>query len=130
VFTLVFLVFTTVIILSDVLSGEEVTADNLYGGICVYLLIGFTWTILYWMTEILYPGSFLIGGSLSSKNNLSAQSLIYYSYVTLTTLGYGDNTPNSPYARSLSILGAIFGVLYVAVFISRLIGLYRSSTKS
>ena len=128
-FTLLFLVFITAIILGDVLRGEEVTTDNINGGICVYLLIGFTWTMLYWIAEIYQPGSFLIAGSKSSLTSLKGVNLVYFSYVTLTTLGYGDITPVSAHARSLSILEAITGVLYIAIFIARLIGLHHQRSK-
>jgi hypothetical protein len=117
-------------ILSTIMKSKKVTTDTIYASICVYLLLVIIWTMLFSAIEIIEPGSFLSGGAPvvdfhgdSVKRNVFA-NLIYYSFVTLTTLGYGDITPVSPYARALSSLEAVIGQLYIAVLIAGLVGMH------
>jgi hypothetical protein len=116
---LLFYAYTTVVILLHVLKDREVTADTLCGAVCVYLLMGMTWMMAYVLLEGTQPGSFA-----SPETALNWSDLLYYSFATLTTVGYGDVAPLTSKARSLSFLEAVFGVLYVAVLISRLVGAY------
>ena len=126
---LAFVVFVAAVILRSVVAQDEVTADSIYGGICVYLLVGLGWETVYSMLEYVNPGSFALGGvPLNTIEGGDAASrsypaLIYYSFVTLTTLGYGDIVPTTPQARLLSTAEAVFGQLFVAIFIARLVGL-------
>jgi hypothetical protein len=121
--------------LSHLLRAEKVTADIIYGSICIYLLLGMMWAMIYSVLEIFQPGSFLsamesIGtGSSEFFNRSSFRSLIYYSFVTLTTLGYGDIVPSTPPARMFSILESITGQLYIAILIARLVGLHIVHSK-
>jgi len=118
------------VILSHLLRAEKVTADMIFGSISVYLLLGMMWATIYSVLEIIQPGSFLSGmesigtGSSVLFTRSSFKSLIYYSFVTLTTLGYGDITPSTPPARMFSTLEAITGQLYIAILIARLVGLH------
>ncbi len=113
--------FTTTVLLYHVLADREVTADTLYGAVCVYLLSGVLWSSLYGLIELIQPGSFSGG----SGQGVTLPDLLFFSFVTLTTLGYGDITPVTSPARSLAVLEAVFGVLYNALLIARLVGLYR-----
>jgi hypothetical protein len=122
----VFAIFLTVMILGEVLRGEEVTRDSIHGGICVYLLMGYAWALFYGLVEVVHPGSFSISG-LGAGDPVKNSDLFFFSFVTLTTLGYGDMTPVSSQARSLAILEAVIGPLFIAVFIARLVG--RIQTK-
>jgi hypothetical protein len=124
-----FLTITGGIILTAVLQARRVTVETVAGGICVYLLIGILWALVFTLLLIASPGSFA-GGGLSIQegapifsHRAQLQSLLYYSFVTLTTLGYGDITPMTPPARSLAALEAVIGQLYIAVLIARLVGL-------
>jgi len=125
-----FFVLTTVVILSHVLQYKKVTADKIYGAICGYLLIGIIWALIYTALENYIPGSFNFHYGLEASlvgtysHPLYFAQFIYYSFVTLTTLGYGDITPLSYPARAFSSLEAVIGQLYVAVLISRLVGLH------
>lgn len=123
-FGTLFFVFAALTILSTVLKAKEVTVDIMCGAISVYLLIGIAWSGVYSFLETLYPGSFYIGDIHNADNVLNISDFIYYSFVTLTTLGYGDIIPVSPRARSIAILEAITGVLFMAVLIARLVGTY------
>jgi len=83
------------------------------------------WVFLYNITEILHPGSFSLAAVLDAE---SKKALYFFSFVTLTTLGYGDITPVSGPARSLAMVEAIVGQMYIAVLIARLVGTHISQS--
>ena len=118
-FTIAFYFFTLFTILAYVLKSNKVTAEEIYGVICVYLLIGITWGMLFSLTEELHPGSFK-----TAHGSLEWPDFMYFSFTTLTTAGYGDIVPSTARAQSLSVLEMIIGVLYVAVLVARLVSLY------
>ncbi len=121
-----FMGFTTAIILWHTLAEErKITADTLYGVVCVYLLSGLTWSSLYTLIEVAQPGSFYVSSAQNLDQVINWSDLLFFSFATLTTLGYGDITPVTSVARSLALLEAVFGVLYNAILIARLVGLYR-----
>ena len=122
IFGILFFAYTAVILLSHILKTQEITLDTISGAISVYFLIGFVWAYAYSTLETFQPGSFKIAVNMVK----GIQSFSYYSFVTLTTLGYGDITPLSGPARSLSVLEAIVGQLFLAVLIGRLVGIYVS----
>jgi len=124
VFALLFYLFTLITIISYVFRDEEVTGDTIYGAICVYLLIGITWTTIFVLINILQPGSFYINPPNNIDNVQDWSDFIYYSYATLTTLGYGDITPVTSQARSVGVLETIVGQLYLTILLARLIGLH------
>lgn len=115
--------FVVGLVLMRVLRAERVDADILCGALAVYLLTGVVWAVCYGIIEALAPGSFGLSGEASGD---VWNQLLYFSLVTLTTLGYGDISPISSVARIWSALEAVVGTLYLAVLISRLVGLYRS----
>ena len=118
----IFLIYTAYRILRHVIRSQEVTSEVIYGALCVYLLLGLIWGMLYFGLETLQPGSFQGIAEASGFSEGLGSRCIYYSYVTLTTLGYGDVTPVSAGARSLSTGEALMGQLYLAVLIARLVG--------
>jgi len=126
--SILFLGFTVTFILSDVFKEEDVTVDTISGAICVYLLIGLTWAELYSLIEFFEPGSFTIRKYLLQTSGYQPERqtplFLYYSFVTLTTLGYGDITPLTPPARAFSYVEAIIGQIFMAVMIARLVGLH------
>ena len=87
--------------------------------VCAYFLLGLVWSSIFSILEFLQPGSFDIPQSLHTES----LSFTYYSYVTLTTLGFGDITPLTAQARSLSILEAITGQMYLATLVARLVAI-------
>lgn len=93
--------------------------DRIIAGICGYLIIGLMWENLYGMVEHLRPGSFLFsdGGAVVNDGG----SFLYFSLVTLSTLGYGDITPTAALPRTLAALEAVMGTLYLAVFVASLV---------
>jgi len=80
--------------------------------------------MIYVLIERLHPGSFFINPAYRTGTPIDGSDFLYYSYTTLTTLGYGDIVPVTSQARSVSIVEAIIGVMYLAIIISRLVGLY------
>ena len=97
--------------------------EHLYAGLSAYLLAGIFFGVFYWVLERTWSGSLAIPGE-GVQSNVSLPVAIYYSFVTLATLGYGDIVPRSKVARGLAIMEAIAGQLYLAVMIARLVSLY------
>ena len=104
-----------------------VDANILFAAICVYMLIGFICGSGYYLIELLVGDP---GVLTSLKGNLGVglprHEAIYYSFVTLTTLGYGDITPVRPLASAVAYIEAVFGVFYIAILVGTLIGLMLS----
>jgi hypothetical protein len=114
--------YTTVFVLRSVLRSDRVTGDTLCGAIAVYLMMGLTWSFAHLLLQHLRPGSYrVVAGGMRSANSLE---LLYFSYVTLATLGYGDVVPVTDGARSLAVLEALGGTIYLAILVARLIGLH------
>ena len=127
-FSALFFAYSCLLISKFVLRDGKVTRDKLAAAICVYLLIGATWGMLFVLLETVDPGS--LSMSFDAPGADAAQDAIYFSFVTLTTLGYGDIAPISAPARALAIIEAIIGQIYLAVMIARLVGLHIAySTK-
>lgn len=119
-FTL-FYAFLTIAVFVEVMRNRAVRRDSLYGSICVYILIGVTFGNLYDFVETLSPGSFLAAGV---DGSLGWRQLIFFSFMTLTGIGYGDITPATTRTQSLAIIEGVTGVLYVAVLIAGIVGMY------
>jgi len=117
--------YVTVKILLHVLQQRRITEDTLSAAVVVYLMMGVAWAWAYNLVDVVLPGSFQSAGALAD-GTLPWHELLYFSYVALTTLGFGDINPVSRVARSLAILQGISGVLYVAVLVARLVGMYIS----
>ena len=109
-----------------VLPGP-ITSNRLVGALCIYLLLGVLWATLYAVVELFDPAAFLLIGG---KAKAPLEHFLYYSFVTLTTVGYGDMTPLHPVARTLSYFEAVIGQLYLAVLIASLIGRYAAGQRS
>ena len=121
----VFITYVTGVILYEVLDEDRVTMDTIAGGVTIYLLFGVGWVTTYAAVEHLQPGAFLVQGqtlaSLHGETQVRYSELSYFSFVTLTTLGYGDIVPTTPAARTAATAQAVVGQLYVAVFVARLV---------
>jgi hypothetical protein len=105
---------------------RAVTRDVLYAATSVYLLLGAIFVPIYGLLETLWPGSFV--DNTAPDAPVAWQQLLYYSYTSLTTMGYGDVLPVSWWARSLATAEAVIGVLYIAILMGRLVGLYAQET--
>jgi hypothetical protein len=127
-FTL-FYAFTTVAVFMEVMRVKRFTRDSILGIVCVYLLIGLTFGSLYDLLETLRPGSYSMNVDIVADGQIGFRQLIFYSFMTLTTIGYGDITPVTTQAQSLSIIEGVTGVLYVAVLIARIVNAYERSDR-
>jgi hypothetical protein len=126
--TMVFFTYLVGHILNDVLRGRRLTAEKIIGAIVAYLLIGLTWSLAYMLVEVVVPGSFhlpedVVAQLMSSPRESLWSIFVYYSFVTLTTLGYGDITPVGTVARTLSWMESVVGPLYLAILVARLVGI-------
>jgi hypothetical protein len=111
--------FIVVTILSFVLKQTEVTLNVIYAAVVVYLSLAMMWGMLFILVEILQPGSITLG-----QTGEDAFHFFYYSFVTITTLGYGDITPTSEIAQSLALIEAVIGQIYLVVLVARLVGIH------
>jgi hypothetical protein len=119
---LAFVLLLAVIVTVHIYRPGNVTHHRVQGAICVYLLAGLAWSYAFDILLVLDPGAFRVT-EVHSAGLARTGNLRYFSFVTLTTLGYGDILPVSPIARALAISEALFGQLYPAVMIARLISL-------
>ena len=102
------------------LEGDVVDSEHVFAALSAYLLAGIFCGVMYWQIEQWSPGSVVVG----SGTTLPLQTAIYFSFMTLATVGFGDIVPKSDIARGLVTLEAVVGQLYVAVMIARLLTLY------
>jgi hypothetical protein len=117
--------FFCVSILAYVLRSGRVTSDKIFAAICVYLLVGFLWTYAYAFLDEIQPGSFAASTETGRNDYVGRiMQLRYFSFATLTTLGYGDVLPRSSTARTMAVLEAVVGQIYLAVLVARLVGLH------
>jgi hypothetical protein len=133
---LVLLSFITWQELSAVLRQKRVTGQTISMAVSVYLLLGITWGLLYILLYQAQPGAFSFGGSpaLSAAGPSNRQAvfpvLIYFSLVTLATVGYGDIAPMSLQARYLSVAEGITGQFYLAILVARLVAMQMSQLQT
>jgi Ion channel len=123
--SLVFDIFIIVVIFRRVFGNDRPNAETIFGALCIYLLIGFSFASMYTLLATVQPHAFYLNPATNLRAVPSRFDLIYYSFGSMTALGASGITPASDQARSLSIIEAIVGVLYLAVLISRLMGTYR-----
>ncbi len=116
---MVFSVFVLIVVLRNVLLSADVSMDRFYGAIAAYLLIGVVWGMAYALLDIASPGSFY---SIRHPVRFTWEDFTFFSFVTLTSVGYGDMVPLSGHAKSLAVVESVLGVMYPAVLIGRLIG--------
>ena len=125
-FLLLFLSYVCTHIFIYLFSTRKIESDVIYAALCLYLMLGLVWTFAYLLIEINSPGSIALKSEfdpLTDDTRDLVTEIIYFSFVTITTLGYGDIIPVSRLARSLVIIQAFVGQIYVAIVIARLVGL-------
>jgi voltage-gated potassium channel len=112
-----------VVIFRDIVRSTHVSTDTLFAAACVYLVLGLWWSKVHLLLEWWQPGSYVPGLETGLSLKEVSRTFLYFSFVTLSTLGYGDVLPIHPSARNLAALEAITGQLYVAILIGLLVGL-------
>ncbi|HEY5715755.1 MAG TPA: ion channel [Psychromonas sp.] len=123
---LVFFTLSVKLAFQQALFSGEITINHIVGSICIFLLLGLIWAVLYLLLMELIPVSFSGIEQGSWKVNFS--DFIYFSFVTLTTLGFGDLLPKAPLARFLVYMEAVVGVFYMAIVVSSLVGAALNSS--
>jgi len=133
--TILFLMVVTGAVLYRVLRKGPITAHRIQGAIAVYLMLGLIFAMAYSLVFICDPSSFDLGRSIEGMDDLMGihtegmSRLLYFSFVTMTTLGYGDITPQSRIAGDLVIMQALIGQIYLVVIIGRLVSVAVSTSE-
>jgi hypothetical protein len=122
----VFLAFVVAHLLHFILRAQRVDANVLCAGISGYLMLGLLWAPLYVLVARLSPGAFVINAGPGASGSLENFESLYFSFITLCTVGYGDIVPVAKEARMLAMLEAVTGLFYMAVLISRLVAVYSA----
>jgi hypothetical protein len=113
------------VILRSVLEAGPVTGDRIAGAVVVYLLLGLVWMLIYALIAILHPDGFRLPGDLVDQLGEGGEfTFLFFSFVTLTTLGYGDITPLTPAGQTAAWLEAATGQLYLTILVARLVALH------
>jgi len=105
------------------LRPGKIDSERLFAALSTYLLAGVVMGWCYQMVESQLPGSFLV----STGGPFDIEKAVYFSFVTITTLGYGDMVPASQVSRGLAVLEAVSGQIYLAVLVARLVSLYSAA---
>lgn len=121
VFSILFYLYLVYIIFQYITKAKKVDENVILGAICMYILLGLAWGSAYFLLDTVLQDSF--SGELLRSN------FIYYSLVTLTTVGYGDILPQSPLAKSIASLEAVSGVMFSTIFLAKLVSLYGQERK-
>ena len=125
---LFFLINSLILAIKHVMFGQRIDVNKIVGSVTIYLLIGIIWALLYGLVEEVFTGSF--EGTHLAEDGSRFWDLIYFSFVTLTTLGYGDILPVNTYARTLAYMEAIAGQFYIAILVASLVGAHLSERQS
>jgi hypothetical protein len=123
---LVLITLVIVYLLRFILRAPSVNAEVLCASISAYLMLGLMWTMAYWLVDRLTPGGAFSFNTSTGTRSMNGFTGFYFSFITLSTVGYGDITPVSKIARWLAAMEAMTGLLYVAVLIARLVSLYSA----
>ncbi|MEW5009224.1 MAG: potassium channel family protein [Cycloclasticus sp.] len=118
---LIFCILSAVVAMRQVLFSGPVTLNKLAGSVCIYFLLGIIWALFYLYTDQLTDNTFT---GLTAEEPGKLWSYIYFSFITLSTLGFGDITPVNEFARALVYIEAISGQFYLTILVASLIGGY------
>ena len=132
--SLALLFHVAIAILTDVLSAGRVDTNRIWGAICVYILIALVWAFMLGLLcavfdNCLVPSSGFLAADGANQQLDDLESRLYFSFVTLTTVGYGDIAPGNPVTRLFATAEAIVGQLYLTVLVARLVGLHISQSR-
>jgi hypothetical protein len=120
----IYLGFLLAMVAAQVFGEGLVTGHRIRGAVVVYILLGAAWALIYQVVALTIPQAFHFSESVAGGDPDALQRLLtYYSFITLTTTGYGDITPVHPVARTLAMLEALVGQLYPAITLARLVSL-------
>jgi len=126
VFALLFFGFAVVVVLVGIFRRQSITTDDVLGTVCGYMLAGLAWANVYALIFRIMPDAFNVERALAWQLDTwqGQRGLFdYFSFVALTSVGFGDVTPNGPPAQFLTILETVFGQFYIAVVVAQLVGM-------
>ena len=130
VVSLLYFILLTLVVMRHVFQEGPVTSARVQGAVAAYILVGVTWSIIYRLIDVQLPDAFnLTRAAAGQAINVREHELTYFSFVTLTTLGYGDITPAHPIARIFVIIEALIGQLFPATLLARLVSLATMEKK-
>jgi hypothetical protein len=129
IFGVVFLGYVIGVMLQVIFRSSQVTFNTVCASLCIYLLLGLVWALAYSVVDVLDPAAFTVTVAAGKppprlRVGQGDTAVLYFSFATLTTLGYGDIVPTSPISRMLASMEAITGQLYLAVLVARLVGMH------
>jgi Ion channel len=125
VLSFLFDAFVVVIIFRRVFAAGQPTAETIFGALSIYLLVGFAFASIFGMISILNRQAFYLDPAVNHHAHPDRFDFVYYSYATMSSVGAVGITPVSGEARSMTVIEAIIGILYLVVLISRLVAAYR-----
>ncbi len=129
-FAIVFMTLCTISTLYDVIKRARVTLETLRGIVCAYFMIAFVFAYVYYLVEYLAPGSFhlIVRDSTFVTFSRNLSQFMYFSFVTLLTIGYGDITPLLDVSQTAVVLEGIIGQFYIAILVARIVSVYSLSS--
>lgn len=127
---LLFIIFLIVRFIAFILHAPRVNSEVLCAGMSTYLMLGLLWSFAYRIVSEIDPQAFAITVNALPNEPILGFKAIYFSLITLSTVGYGDIVPVSNIARMLAAMEAMIGTLYITVFIARLVALYTSQASA
>ena len=123
--TQLFFAVVMVTIFGDVLRARHVTPDVIFGSVAVYLLFGVVMAMVFQLLNTMDPGSVIASVSAeSTARSGNLDQFLYFSFITLTSVGFGDLSPLSQSARSIAVFEGVVGQLYLAILVARLVGIH------
>jgi hypothetical protein len=126
IFWLAFASYLCLIVFREIFSSKMVGSKEIYGAISVYILLGFLFSQIYEIILVLNPEALSFDPKNFGGGSLQSGDIIYFSFVTLATVGYGDLVPASPVTRSVCVAESIIGIMYVAIFIARFVSIHSN----
>ena len=121
---MLFLLTTTISILASIIAAQRVTTDVIFGAVAVYMLVGVIVAVLFQLLHDIGSGGVIT--NIDKVGQAAFAEYVYFSFITLTSVGYGDFAPVTPAARTLALATGIFGQLYIAILIAKLVGIYTA----
>lgn len=124
--TIIFMIICTSSIIYDVVLRARVTLETLKGVVCAYFMVAFAFAYIYFLIEYLVPNTFQFSNRAIVPTFFTQflSEMLYFSFVTLLTIGYGDITALKDIGQTATVIEGIFGQFYIAILVSRLVGVY------
>jgi hypothetical protein len=116
--------YLILIVFRQIFEAKSIKAQEIYGAISIYLLLGFMFTQIYEVILVIDPAAIAFDPKKFGGNVLQSGDVIYFSFITLATVGFGDVTPAIPVTRAVCVIESIIGIMYVAIFIAKFVSIH------